>query len=670
MAPLKEALYTAVWSHLQSMPKYSTLLTALNHPISGSQSIRNTWSTLKTDGRDEGVKKATGLQSVLAERPDIFSFTTTDRGHQLIGLTEGAQALDPSEGIPPTLASEAFALDSTSPGATSGTMPPISGDVGISLPEGAMIQPLGVTDFSSGGIGSIVVPGGTLVPPVNISALTLAATLTAPGMVQPKATKSAKGKGKSAGCANPKSAAYGGLWNGYIFTDIIWTPELMRKKSSEKTKECQLVRALYRAMDMHAGQSVSLSQLGSDFKVAELKKDPHFKNWRLLDILKEYENVFELTAATGVTGGMAVKLQPGAEAALPDADSAAELVNEAELLLPERIENPKGMRDRIQALRIELLYALQRRGGKTAIQELGQEPRVQKVKGEIKHQKKLIDWVKIFPDNFKLTVGTSGTTDGQMIIEIGSTDAYDMSMIDKTINPVDRLGPDSRKTGKNTSSGGGGSGGAPVQKAKENRERRRSRSRDRRPLDSSAYSPSFPSSGYPPMGYPGYPGYPSSPSPYGYGAPPGQPIAGAYGAYPGYPAPGFPPAGSPPVGSAPAGYPPAGYPPPGYPPGAQAPPGYPPVSTAPPGYPQPGGAPGYPPPAAGAPPGYPPPAGGGPPSGAQGYPPPGSAVPGYPPQASAPPGYPQHAGAPPGYPPPSGYPPAPSGYPPPGYGFR
>merc|ERR1719163_1213654 len=111
-----------------------------------------------------------------------------------------------------------------------------------------------------------------------------------------------------------------------------------------------MIRALYKAVEMHGGSGVPLSQLGSDFRVSELKKDPTLKNWKLLDILgwKECENVFEMQASPGVTGGVAVKLQPGAEAALPDAEEAAEVVDMNEALLPDRIDNPKTLKDKHQ----------------------------------------------------------------------------------------------------------------------------------------------------------------------------------------------------------------------------------------------------------------------------------------------------------------------------------
>jgi len=534
MGPLKDALYMEVWRHLQSMPKCQTLLMALTHPISGSQAIRTCWNELKNNGVDEGISKQTDLQSVLGDRADIFFITNTDRETQLVGLTEGAQALEPSKGIPeyvypPAMGTQAHAADA------------------LAAEGNALAAQL--TALVAG------VPG----LPQALAVLERPA----------KAPRTAKGKGKSIG--GPDN------WNGWCFTDIVWTPELQQKKSQEKQKETQLVRALYRAMDMHVGKSVTLSQLGSDFKVAELKKDPHFKNWRLLDILND--NVFELVPdrASGVTGGIMVKLQPGAEAALPDADLAAEQVNEAELLLPERIENPRGTKDRVQALRIELIYALQRRGGKTAIQELGQEPRVQKTKAELRSTRKLVDWVRIFPNNFKIM---PEKTDGNIMVEMCSADVGDTSMIDRALNPDRPSTPSKGPKGNSSSSS------------------RYSQNSSR------GGSGSMHHTSMPPPSYPSYPGYSYMPGmgSMGYGPPHGT--GGVMHVPSGYGYPGYPPAGAPHSGYPPAGYPPAGSPPPSYPPSypqAGSPPagypyGYPPAGSPHAGYAQPSALPaGYPP---------------------------------------------------------------------------
>ena len=56
-----------------------------------------------------------------------------------------------------------------------------------------------------------------------------------------------------------------------------------------------------------------------------------------------YEDIFELVP-DGSNGGWQVKLQPGAEAALPDADDYMEREMKEQDLLPPRIENPRSQR--------------------------------------------------------------------------------------------------------------------------------------------------------------------------------------------------------------------------------------------------------------------------------------------------------------------------------------
>mmetsp|Transcript_65548 Transcript_65548/g.203042 ORF Transcript_65548/g.203042 Transcript_65548/m.203042 type:complete len:288 (+) Transcript_65548:95-958(+) len=213
-----------------------------------------------------------------------------------------------------------------------------------------------------------------------------------------------------------------------------------------------MARALFNALEMHGGQAVTLSQIGSDFKVAQMKKDHMFKNIRMLDILRQYENVFELTP-DNITGGWTVRLQPGAQAALPDAEAMIEKdLKETDLMLPERMDNPTGPREKMQALRIELLHALSRRGNRVPLQELGQEPRVQQRKQGLHQAKKLVDFIRLFPDNFRVVADEM-----QMIVEIASTDVSDVSMIDHSIfKNQQAMSQLSQKGGKGGKSGKGG----------------------------------------------------------------------------------------------------------------------------------------------------------------------------------------------------------------------
>eukprot|EP00929_Paragymnodinium_shiwhaense_P025363 TRINITY_DN1535_c1_g1_i1.p1 TRINITY_DN1535_c1_g1~~TRINITY_DN1535_c1_g1_i1.p1 ORF type:complete len:668 (+),score=120.52 TRINITY_DN1535_c1_g1_i1:48-2051(+) len=665
MGPLKDELHIAVWKFLRTQPRCHTLLTTLNQPTSGSREVRDTWNELKANGRNEGYKKSQGLKDVLQERPDLFAFLTTDRGHLHIGLTEGAAILDPADGLPPCiLAPEGSTIqegvlfdtegskvteeelasakqaevelahtNATDPSHIPQMVPPPPGGAGGPL-----------------GMGPIIIGGGG------------------------KKEKKGKGKGKF---NDDDKDPYAPVWGPYGYQDIVWTPEIQIKKDMRKALKNMMIRALYKAVEMHGGSGVTLSQLGADYKVSELKKDPYLKSWKLLDILswKECENVFEMQAAAGVTGGVAVKLQPGAEAALPNAEEAAEIVDMNEAMLPERIESPKNLKDKHQALRIELIHALHRRGGRVAIQELGQEIRVQEKKKMLHQGKKLIDLVRLWPDNFKLSQ-VHDEASGNTMVDLLSQDVNDQSMIDHAI----------RKTTEALPSRDGGRGSKNNDRDRRDRDRdrdRRDRDRDRVPRDlgygSSTSSRSSPYDSSPPPAYGyGY-GHPGAPPP-GYGPAPGYGPPPGYGAPPGVP-PGYPPG----YGAPPPGYPPPGYgapphdpsaygapppmaPPPGAPPPGAPPPGGPPpdaYGAPPPGAPPPGAPPGYPPPAGQPPPGYPPPPGQAHPPAGYGAPPPGypgysQPAPGYPhsapPGHGAPPGYDPYASAPPpGYPAPDPY---------------
>merc|ERR1719215_410268 len=88
-------------------------------------------------------------------------------------------------------------------------------------------------------------------------------------------------------------------------------------------------------------------------------------------------------------------------------------------------------RDKMQAFRIELLYALSRRNGRCAVQDLGQEPRVQRHKAGLLQAKKLLDFVKLFPANFRVL--TDDPQQPGMMIEVGSANVDDREMIDLSI---------------------------------------------------------------------------------------------------------------------------------------------------------------------------------------------------------------------------------------------
>lgn len=296
------------------------------------------------------------------------------------------------------------------------------------------------------------------VDPAAAQAIVAAQQATAPAMAaagapstksKKKSTYSSKGGGggfvSQALTGNP---VWGGPNKGYY--DLIWTPRVWAAKDREKRKEWAMARALYETVDSYDGEIVTISQMGSDFKVAQLKKDPQFTNEKLLDILKRYEEVFEVIMDS--TRGFVAKLQPGAQVALPDAEEAlAAAISEAELMLPEKMRNPTNAKERMQALRIEVVHALHRRGGHAIGQELGQEHRIQKYKANVPQAKKLIDFIKLFPTNFDIRIDEQH----QQTLTLISFDVDDTSMIDMVMLNKNMSSFSSGGYGPQRSQGGG-----------------------------------------------------------------------------------------------------------------------------------------------------------------------------------------------------------------------
>jgi len=215
-----------------------------------------------------------------------------------------------------------------------------------------------------------------------------------------------------------------------LYQDLVWTPQLAAAKKLELQTDAEMAFALFKAFELHDGEAVTLSQLGSNDKVAQLKRHSQFKNVRLLDIVKQHENIFEVQP-DGISGGWTVKRVPGAQAALalPGAEAISEQnLGKGNLMLPARIENPVGTKEKMQALRIELLHVLSRRGDRVPLQELGQVARVQQRKQGLHQAKKLIDFIRIFPRNFSVSAD-----DDQMVVETASTNVADTSMIELSI---------------------------------------------------------------------------------------------------------------------------------------------------------------------------------------------------------------------------------------------
>mmetsp|Transcript_67472 Transcript_67472/g.135479 ORF Transcript_67472/g.135479 Transcript_67472/m.135479 type:complete len:366 (-) Transcript_67472:62-1159(-) len=235
-------------------------------------------------------------------------------------------------------------------------------------------------------------------------------------------------------------------------------PPLSSLSMEDRQKAIQLCCALWEATQEYGDGKVTVSQLGSHFKVAAIKKEPCFNNMRLVDLIKRHVEIFELIPETGnVTGGWVVKLMPGAADHLPDRTYARDVAaaSQVDQGLPPRIEEPVGMDQMLQALRIEVLHACHKRGMQAMLHDLGQEPKILKHKnGPGLHSRKLLELIKIFPQNF--SVEDKGN--GNFSIELISLDVDDISMIPEFMARSSQE-PAGEGKGKAQGKGGKGKGG-------------------------------------------------------------------------------------------------------------------------------------------------------------------------------------------------------------------
>jgi len=407
MGVLKDAVHLTVLQHLRTQRNFQTLILSLNAPNGvGPTTIREAWSRLKDGGKDEGMKKATGLQAVLKERLDLFHFHTNERGHNLI-----------------TLAPDLVDLPADSPLPARGPAynPPL--------------QPSAATTADPAMLSEALVAGELLqsMEALNPGAITSITSLE-PKKKKTKTSSTYNGGGSMKGTSKGKFGQY---------QDIVWTPQIAAQNALLQQKDAAMARALFNACEVHGSKRVTLSQLGSDFNVSVLKKDSQFSNHKLIDILRFHENVFELVPDSGI-GGFLVNLQPGAGAGLPDAETFFEEMTESTLLLPERIDEPRSQSQRMQGLRIELVHVVHKRGGKAALNELGQDQRVQKVKTGLPKTLKLIEFIRMFPANFTITTNPTGLMD----ITLDSPDCYDQSMIERNILRAQQMTQQFRDKGK------------------------------------------------------------------------------------------------------------------------------------------------------------------------------------------------------------------------------
>lgn len=403
MGVLKDAFFLEVWRHLLRCPKEGVHLSTITNPSTTHGGAASSWKALQADGKKEGMNKGTGPKAVLLERPDIFQFEVLDNGHPNVSVQEGARTLSPEDGLP-----------------AKGSVPVVEASLEdhpavVKAVEDALAKGETLTDEEIQKIGS----AKRTLPP------------TAPVSKNKKSKPTVKTVTyhRRVGAASPWTPVRGA--GG--FRDVMWTPELQEKVDLEIRKETQMVWALFEAIQNRGSIDVQVSMLGSDFKVKQLKEDSQFNKMKLLDLLKQYDQVFDVKETEGNVAIALVSISPTAEAALPEPDeelAAAISANaEADMMLPPRIDNPSGVLEKMQALRIEIMHALSRRDNKASCGELGQDPRCQKAREGISQAKSLQNFVKLFPVNFGLS-----TEDAVIQVSVVDYDVTDQSMLLSSIS--------------------------------------------------------------------------------------------------------------------------------------------------------------------------------------------------------------------------------------------
>jgi len=147
---------------------------------------------------------------------------------------------------------------------------------------------------------------------------------------------------------------------------------------------------------------------------------------RLVDLIKRPPEIFELVPlADDYIGNCMVRLQPEASVAIECLFGKPRVAPPDDLSLPAKIEEPQNMLHLMQAIRIELMHALHRRGDRVWLHELGADPQVLKHKNALLAGRKLLELIRVFPANF--TVEDRGN--GNVVVKLTNIDVTDTSMI-------------------------------------------------------------------------------------------------------------------------------------------------------------------------------------------------------------------------------------------------
>eukprot|EP00929_Paragymnodinium_shiwhaense_P006300 TRINITY_DN10949_c0_g3_i1.p1 TRINITY_DN10949_c0_g3~~TRINITY_DN10949_c0_g3_i1.p1 ORF type:complete len:543 (-),score=99.77 TRINITY_DN10949_c0_g3_i1:224-1852(-) len=440
MGVFKDKLFLEVWKFLLKQRDKSSLLSGINAPREGRHGVRAAWKDICDNRPAEGLKTKTGMRDVLYERPDLFVLTESKQ-HPVVSLADGALRLDPRDGLP------AY-------GGGSGAPQPDLSMVGSTLPpvlaDGEEPDMNGYWDEDEEGDADGAAGSSDLMQPMKAGrmASTLAGLesgqvaslasflgVPAPEAKAKAAPKQEKKKEKVAVAAILPSSKWDFTFpnwnirtNGY--GDIVWTPQIAEEKLKAEKKEWALARALFNVVQAYGGGPVPMSQVGSHYSVQALKKEPAFKTMKLIEFCRVFPDVYELIPDQGGGSGFMCKLMPGAEAALPGDPSEAmadDFGNELAMKLPPFIQDPQTAREKMQCLRVEIIHSLANRGSKLPLPEIGQDPRVQKAKSQLSQFKKVIEFLKFFPMNFRITEFP------HQVVELVSPDVDDESGVDRAL---------------------------------------------------------------------------------------------------------------------------------------------------------------------------------------------------------------------------------------------
>jgi len=372
----KDDFFLAVCRHLQRAHGHQTVLASLASATTGrggtSDQIRHTWSEVRS------LRKAAQMKAVLLERSDLFAIGNKEDGHPIVALRSVAVELD------------------------------FSGQLPERLLEGDLEAEVG------GGI------------PTEVQAV------ARQPVVASKKRKAGKGEAGAVSKILKTGNSYAPERGKGVYYDIVWTPEIAEQKKQARKKDGEMARALFEAVQSYDGEA-KVSFLGSDYQVCQLKKEAQFKNVKILEFVMQYEDVFEVVPDREMSGQFLVKIQPGGEAGLPDAEERLNSeITELELLLPERIKDPQSEKERLQALRIELLHAVTQRGGRSTTADLGQDPRLQRLRQNLWQAKTLGTFIALFPKNFAVEREVDSRTLNS-IVTVTDYDVSDQRMIEWSV---------------------------------------------------------------------------------------------------------------------------------------------------------------------------------------------------------------------------------------------